>query len=39
LNHSASLRVCVCVCVCVCVVGIFEIGSRELFTGFELRSS
>jgi hypothetical protein len=23
--------VCVCVCVCVCVLGIFKIGSGELF--------
>jgi hypothetical protein len=23
--------VCVCVCVCVCVLGIFEIGSFEIF--------
>jgi hypothetical protein len=24
-------QLCVCVCVCVCVLGIFEIGSHDLF--------
>jgi hypothetical protein len=47
LSPDSSLCVCVCVCVCVCmcvcmcVLGIFEIGSHELFAqaGLELWSS